>query len=125
MPVIRTDFFDQATWEAVRAALVAPSADGFVAAVDFVDDPVFSGATAELLLDLATEDVGSPALPARRRPGPGGLVRLTGARHRSSGRSRPGVPRAAVRGREQPVDLHRGFAEFADNVEPDGVFRGF
>lgn len=56
MPVIRTDFTDRATWDTVRAAIVAPSEDDFVANVEFVDDPALADLTAEQLLELATEE---------------------------------------------------------------------
>jgi hypothetical protein len=53
-PVIRTDFTDDDAWEAVRAAILAPSRDGelFVSHVGFVDDPGLAGQTPEGILAL-------------------------------------------------------------------------
>jgi hypothetical protein len=40
--VVRTDFSDEAAWEAICEAIQEPSAeDGFVAYVDFLSDPEY------------------------------------------------------------------------------------
>src|SRR3712207_4410456 len=41
--VLRTDFSDDAAWEAVCAAAAAPSPEGFQAGLSFVSDPAFAG----------------------------------------------------------------------------------
>jgi hypothetical protein len=58
-PVIRTDFSGPAAWEAARAAILAPGADGalFTAHVEFVDDPGLAGYTPEQILALVTEEL--------------------------------------------------------------------
>src|SRR5215204_2879049 len=50
-PVLRTDFSDQRTWEALRAAVQAPvGPDRFLATVEFIDDARYSGLGTEQLL---------------------------------------------------------------------------
>jgi hypothetical protein len=44
-PLVRTSFADNAVWAALVAAVKTPSLDdGFLAYVEFIDDPVFDGA---------------------------------------------------------------------------------
>lgn len=40
--VLRTDFSDEGAWDAVYAASIAPSVDGFAASLSFVSDPAFA-----------------------------------------------------------------------------------
>ncbi|MFJ8691111.1 DUF6924 domain-containing protein [Micromonospora wenchangensis] len=43
MLLLRTDFSDEAAWEAVCSASIAPSADGFAVSPSFVSDRAFAG----------------------------------------------------------------------------------
>jgi hypothetical protein len=57
-PVIRTDFSGPASWEAARAAILAPGAEAalFTAHVEFVDDPDLAGYTPAQILALVTDE---------------------------------------------------------------------
>jgi hypothetical protein len=130
MPVIRTDFSDQARWEAIRAAIIAPSEDdGFVAAVEFVDDPTLAGFTVDHLLALATEEtIGYQrcllvvdAVTTASREWPVLVIDLREDR----GRQFRAVA-SHIHSIENNLSIaNMDFFEFADNVEIDGVFRGF
>jgi hypothetical protein len=49
-PVLRTDFTDEAAWEAIRNEIQQPSPEGFEAEVDFIDDLAYAGMSKEQLL---------------------------------------------------------------------------
>jgi len=44
-PVVRTDYSDDEAWATVRRDMEAPSDEGFVAALEFLDSPDFDGLT--------------------------------------------------------------------------------
>jgi hypothetical protein len=137
-PLVRTDFTDDAAWERVVAAVLAPSdldgaePDGdWVMPVVPVDDPAFAGATGATIgaawSELAGEDVVGFALLADSRS-------MTDAAdptvvyvdlYDEVGREfRCVVPELA----SIEVNLsiaNMDFHEFADSVAADGVFRGF
>src|SRR4051794_13102015 len=50
--VLRTDFSDDAAWEAACAAIQEPNGDGFRAYVDCVSDPAYAGLTVEQFVAL-------------------------------------------------------------------------
>lgn len=122
--VVRTDFSDQAAWEAVRTAIETPSGEGFVANADVLDDPAYTGATADDLLALdppgdllAVVDRGTLASPER----PLLIVDL----HEERGR-RFRMVATEFWGIENNLSIsNMFFYEFADSVDDDGVFRGF
>ena len=51
--MVRTDFGDEDAWRTVRSEILAPEPEY---GPTFVDDPVFEGATAERLAELAAAD---------------------------------------------------------------------
>jgi hypothetical protein len=53
--VIRTDFSDDEVWQAIGAAILRLTEEGFGAQVDFVDDSAYRGVTKEQLLNLFPE----------------------------------------------------------------------
>lgn len=53
--MLRTDFSDDAIWDAVCAASAAESPEGFAASLSFVSDPAFTGVTAEQAAALTSE----------------------------------------------------------------------
>ena len=125
--VLRTDFSDDAAWEAVCAAIQEPSEDGFTACVECVSDPGYAGVTAERLAALA---------------GTGGSHAFVFLVDRET-LSRPERPVLVVDLLEEPGRAFRvipdamwsiennlslgnmDYDEFADAVDPDGVFRCF
>ncbi|GLU49917.1 DUF6924 domain-containing protein [Nocardiopsis ansamitocini] len=57
--IVRTDYSDDAVWTAVVEAVRAPSEDdGFLAYVDLLDDPAYTGAAKEELMALVPEGYG-------------------------------------------------------------------
>jgi hypothetical protein len=124
--VLRTDFTDDAVWATVQAASREPSPDGFLADLWFVSDQAFA--------DLTVPQVAATPYPAQhsflflvdnrtvRDPEmPLVVVDL----YREPGRWFRVVP-AELWGVENNLSLaNMDFHEFADNVAPDGVFRGF
>ncbi|MEV4320287.1 hypothetical protein [Actinocrispum sp. NPDC049592] len=125
--VIRTDFSDQQTWEAIRAAISEPTQEDFRAHVEFVDDDAYRGLTTEQLLDLLPDSdtraffMVVDDITVRE---PGNPILVVGLRH-DRGRLFRAIP-AAVQSIENNLSIsNMDFAEFADAVDQDGVFRGF
>ena len=125
--VLRTDFSDDAAWDAVCAAIQQPNEDGFQAYVDCISDPVYAGLTVEQLLALATkggdhvfaflvdrDTLANPELPVL-------VIDL----YNEPGRSFRVIPREMWSVENNLSIANMGFYEFADSVDPDGVFRGF
>jgi hypothetical protein len=126
--VIRTDFSDQETWDAIGAAILQLTEEGFGAQVEFVDDVAYRGATKEQLLDLVPEGDERPfflmIVDAVTVRSPEHLVLVVDL-WREPGREFRAVP-AAVQAIENNLSIANiDFAEFADAVDGDGIFRGF
>jgi hypothetical protein len=124
--VLRTDFSDDAAWDAVCTASVAESPEGFQAGLSFVSDPAFAGLTVEQVAALPSEahrtflfladhvTVTHPEMP---------LVSVD--LHDEPGRWFRVVP-AQLWGVENNLSLaNMLFREFADHADADGVFRDF
>ena len=123
--LLRTDFSDDAAWAALCEAIRAPSEDGFQSRVECVDDPAFDGLSVEQLIAHADEDH-TFAFVAD-------LVSLTNPErpvlvvdlYDQPGRTFRVIPRE-MWGVENNLSLtNMDYGEFADNVDGDGVFRGF
>jgi len=125
-PLIRTDFSDESAWREVARAAAAPSADGFLAGLDIVDDREFEGAKAELLAQLGADNTGHACLFVAD------AMTMTHPEHpllsldlRPPGRSFRVVP-AALWGVENNLAIaNMDFEEFADAIDADGIFRDF
>jgi hypothetical protein len=124
--VLRTDFSDAAAWEALCAAIEEPVGE-FKAYVEFVSDPVFNSISLEQLLSLVPEDsnhtymfvVDRMALLQPEHP------ILVVDLYTEPGRTFRVVP-AEMWGIENNLSIaNMDFAEFADEADADGVFRGF
>jgi hypothetical protein len=126
--VIRTDFSDHQAWEAIGAAILQLTEEGFGAQVEFVDDAAYRGVTKEQLLDLVPDGDERPfflmivdEVTVRSPEHPVLVVDLW----HESGREFRAVP-AAVQSIENNLSIaNMDFAEFADAVDKDGIFRGF
>jgi hypothetical protein len=124
--VLRTDFSDDAAWDAACAASSAQTPEGFRASLSFVSDRAFAGLTLDQVGALTTRSFRTFLFVADQ-------VTLTD----------PEVPLAVIDLHDEPGRWFRvvaartsdvennlrlanmGFREFADNTDPDGVFRGF
>ena len=126
--VIRTDFSDQRTWDALRGAIAAPVGDfGFLADVEFVDDRKHAGRGTRQLLESFPEDgaqgfvIVADSTTMSQPEHPLLIVDL----HTERGREFRAIP-SAIQAIENNLSLaNMDFAEFADSVDADGVFRGF
>jgi hypothetical protein len=125
--VLRTDFSDKAAWDAICVAIQETNEDGFKAYVDCISDPTYAGLTVEQLVALASKSghrsfaflVDRVALANPERPVL--VVDLSD----QPGRSFRVIPRE-MWGVENNLRIaNMGFDEFADSIDPDGVFRGF
>jgi hypothetical protein len=124
--VIRTDFSDEAAWDRLCRAIRKPSPDfGFLANVDFVNDRQYDGATADALVAEAPDSQQllfvadrvalthpeQPVLAVYYFDSPFRTIRV--------------IP-SELWGVENNISLaNMDFEEFAENVGPDGIFRGF
>jgi hypothetical protein len=124
--VLRTDFSDDAAWDAVGAASAAESPEGFMAGLSFVSDPAFADMTVEQVAALTTASyrtflfiadhvtVADPEMPlvaVDMHDEPGRWFRVAADRIWS------------VENNLSLANMY--FREFADHADPDGVFRGF
>jgi hypothetical protein len=126
--VIRTDYADNAAWDAVRAAMRAPTPlDGFQANVAFVSDSSLDGLDVEQIIGR---------LPTDRRDSFIFVVDATTLRdpehpvlvvdlYEHRGRTFRVIPSSAWSVENNLSLANMDFDEFADSVDPDGVFRDF
>jgi len=123
--VIRTDFSNQAAWEAIKAIIARP-VDGFYAYVQYVDDPEYDRLSREQLLDLfrsynqtyamVVDDVtvSSPDYPI-----------LVVDMFEDSGAEFRAIP-SMIQSVENNLSIaNMDFEEFAAAADETGVFRGF
>ena len=125
--VLRTDFSDDAAWQALRKRLVTEDEFGWQAYVDIIDDPGYSGVTAEeVLAGIGSEYQESFLIIADRtafadneRP----LLVLD--LHQERGHTFRVIPgHLADITSNLPIG-NMDFAEFAEACDRDNVFRGF
>lgn len=145
--LIRTDYSDDAAWETVRELLRQPDEDGFIASLVCVEDLAYDGATAQDLWAMAADEpeitfaVVADDVTMADPEHPVLVVDLYGdvelppadecssAKSPRSSRDRPAMFRAMpnqVPSITANLEIaNMDFHEFADNVDGDGVFRGF
>ena len=124
--VLRTDFSDSATWDAICAAAVKPQGD-FRAYVEFVSDREYEGVTPEQLIPLASEVVYRAfifvvdGVTINHDEYPILVVDLL----HEPGRSFRVIP-AEMWSVENNLSIaNMDFEDFADATDDDGIFRGF
>ena len=125
--LLRTNFSEHAGWTALCEAIRRPSADGFMASIDGVSDPDYDALTIEQLVVLCPKggdrrfafiadrstftDSERPILVVDLNDEPGRAFRV--------------IP-SEMWGVENNLSIaNMDFREFAESVDPDGVFRGF
>ena len=125
--LLRTDFFDDAAWAALCKAAQEPSEEGFQASLACVSDAAYEGLTVEELVALVPTDgerafvflADRVALTHPERP------ILVVDLFDEPGRTFRVIPRE-MWGVENNLSLaNMDYSEFADNADPDGIFRGF
>ena len=124
-PLLRTDFSDQEAWDAIRKEVMEP-VDGFYANVDFIDDPEFAGITTDALISLIPRTMRhSFIVVADKEAMQGEHLLLVVDLLREQGREFRAEP-SQIQGIENNLSIsNMDFAEFAENCDPEGVFRGF
>ena len=130
-PVLRTDFSDQPTWEAIRGEIQQPSAEGFEAHVEIIDDRAFEGISKEQLLAALPRDyphtfmivVDHRAISQSDHSLL--VINLFDGDGPEVGEEFRTLP-SEIQGIENNLSIaNMGFEEFAGAVDADGVFRGF
>jgi hypothetical protein len=123
--VLRTDFLDDAGWESICAAIREPVGE-FRAYVDCLSDPEHDGVTAEQLVTPASNAghrfvfiIDRIALTHPERP------ILVVDLHHELGRTFGVIPSEMWSVENNLSIANMDFQEFADNVDQDGIFRGF
>ncbi|WP_189883849.1 DUF6924 domain-containing protein [Streptomyces xantholiticus] len=120
--LIRTDFSDQAAWQALHAAVTTPIEEDFLANVDIVDDPAYRDLTSEQITSLTADEFLIVAdKTALTTPGMPLLVIL-----KSEGGGELRVIAEELSSIENNISLaNMDWSEFVDSADEDGVFRGF
>jgi len=126
--VLRTDFSDQAAWEAICASIREPVGDlHFLAYVDFLDDVQYADITKDGLLELIPRNynhsfiilVDKTAILLPEHP------LLVVELYQLSGREFRAIP-SQIQSIENNLSIaNLDFEDFADSVDKDGVFRDF
>ncbi|MFE4450681.1 DUF6924 domain-containing protein [Streptomyces sp. NPDC056796] len=139
--LIRTDFSDEAAWQALRTAVTTPAdqdedddEDGFLAVLNIVDDPAYDGLTTGQVVALApTEDDLLVVADAQALTGPGMplLAVYMSDEEEDTDVLRSGfdtlrVVASELWSIENNISLaNMDWEEFVGAAEEDGVFRGF
>lgn len=125
--LIRTDFSDEAAWTDLCERAQAVSDQGFQACVECVSDPAYDGMSVAQLLALAARDgdrtfvfiADQPTFTSPERP-----VLVVDV-HTEPGRTFRVTPQAMWCVENNLSIANMDYAEFADNTDADGIFRGF
>lgn len=132
-PLLRTEFGDDAAWERVVAAFSGPvgfdgAEDGDdVPSIAPISDPSFAGVTGDALASAWTGDSSGYVLLADARA----MANLHDVTVTYVDlREEPGRSFRCAIGEVASIEANlwianMAFEEFAENVGPDGVFRGF
>ena len=126
--VIRTDFSNQAAWEAICATIQKPvGIFRFRANVEFRDDAEYADITKDQLLELIPQKYDHTFIIVVDRPAislpdhPLLIIDL----YERSGHEFRAVP-SQIQGIENNLSIaNMDFDEFAEAVGEDGIFRGF
>jgi hypothetical protein len=125
--LLRTDFSDDAAWAALCKASQAASDEDFQANIDCVSNRSFEGLAIEQVVALAQNGSSNLlafladrlALTDPERP-----ILVVDLAH-EPGRTFRVIPREMWSVENNLSLANMEFSEFADNVDADGVFRGF
>jgi hypothetical protein len=124
--VLRTEFSDDAAWQAVCAAIREP-VDGFLAYVDFLDDPRYDGVTAGQVVGAVPPEYEHSFIfivddvTLSRPDHPILVVDLLD----EPGRTFRAIPSCMASIENNLSIANMAFEDYAESVDPDGVHRGF
>ncbi|MFH8625928.1 DUF6924 domain-containing protein [Streptomyces vietnamensis] len=137
--LIRTDFSDEAAWQALRASVTTPAEgeDPYMACLHIVDDPSYSGLTTEQLVALAPDEddllivADGVAMAEAGMPLLAVHVRGEDEEDEEDRDARSEVEELRVVAEvlwsiENNISVaNMDWEEFVDAADEDGVFRGF
>jgi len=125
--MVRTNYSNEAAWVELRRQAEARREDGFRANLYFYSDPLLGDLTTDQLVDLVKsgpfrtfffvaddETLANPEHPV-----------IAVDIHGQPGRTFRVIPSALWSVENNLAIFNMDFFEFADNVDADGVFRGF
>jgi hypothetical protein len=126
-PVIRTDFTDDATWKKIQRDVAATNIMGFSANVRFIDEKQYSGLTGQELIQRV------PNLNQYGCFFVADATAMSTVEHHllvldpynPNGKTFRVIPAGAWAVENNLSLANMDYSEFADSVDPDGVFRGF
>jgi hypothetical protein len=126
-PVLRTDFSDQAAWEAIRDEIQRPSPKGFKASVTFIDDRAYEGLPKDRLLAAVPQKYSHRfmfVVDTATVTTPDHPVLVINLRARSGTEFRAAT--STIHSIENNLSIaNMDFNEFARAAAKTGVFRGF
>ena len=127
-PLLRTDFTDQAAWDAICDEIGTPSPEGFQAHVEPIDDQAFDGLTMQQILRAVPD--GYPhtfiIVADRVAMAAGDRTLLVINLYEEGAGQHFRAVMSAMWGVENNLSLaNMDFEEFADAVDSTGVHRGF
>jgi len=130
MLVIRTDFSDQRTWEAVRTAIEEPDETSYMYPPEFWDRSTYEDISVEGILSRLPKAIEDPFVAVvdhttiASAEMPILLVDLSKS-NGQYGRTFRIIPRELPSIEVNLSLANMDFFEFADSADGDGVFRGF
>lgn len=124
--VLRTDFSDDGAWSRLSATISSLISEcGYLAYVDFVDDPSFADMTTENVLASIGKDHSFIVIADRTTFSVPDQPLLVMDLFNERGRTFRTLP-TRIQSIENNLSIgNMGFEEFADSVDGDGVFRKF
>ena len=125
--VLRTDFSDGAAWQTLRTMILTENEAGWQAYVDIIDDPGYSGVTAEEVLAGVGSDYQESFLVIADRTTFADNERplLVLDLHRERGRTFRVIPSHLADITSNLPIGNMDFSDFTDACDGDNVFRGF
>jgi hypothetical protein len=124
--VVRTNFSDDAAWETICAAIQKPVGE-FRASMDFLSDLQYDGVTTDQILSQIPENYNHSFISIADQIAlshPENAILVVDL-YDEPGRAFRVIP-SAMCGVENNLSIaNMDFSEFADAVDPDGVFRDF
>jgi len=126
--LLRTDFSDDSAWKNLCEAIEIPSEEGFLANLDYINEPSYDGLTVDQCLALVAESgeyitfiflADSVTLTHPEQP------ILVIDLYDKIGETFRVIPREIWGVQNNLSIANKDFYSFVENVDLDGIFRGF
>lgn len=131
-PILRVDFSNDALWAQLGAEITSPTDEGFLADVEFVEDRALTGLDESAIVGALPrsfpDDYEHPIIFVADQ------VTMTAPDHpllvvdlHEAGAAAPfrSTPRQVQAIENNLTIANLDYADFANSVDPDGIFRGF